>query len=418
MTPRILIVDDEPDFQRLIERRFRREIHGHKLEFSFAQNGKEALRVLETDPGIEIVLSDLNMPEMDGLTLLGHLKDVARPLKTVVVSAYGDMKKIRQAMNCGAFDFLTKPIDFDDVAVTIDRTVQELQQIKSSLVTRQKLMAIECELDLASRIQNALLPSADQKRTSESQIELFAEMIPARVVGGDFYDFFEIEGGRIGFLIGDVSGKGVPASLFMTATRILMRSIGSQGVSPGECLNQVNTNLLREKVPGMFVTVIYAILDPTSGEIEFSIAGHNMPYRFSMDGTWLMRGETGPVLGILENAQFPTIKICLSPNEGVLLYTDGVTEAMNTADEEFSFERLEKVISHSAQLPLRSMVGEIIESVKNHTSDMQQTDDITMLAIRYLSRQRTQPAELSLINLSDSVLEHAAGGSTINTCKL
>jgi phosphoserine phosphatase RsbU/P len=397
MTPRILVVDDEPDLQRLIERKFRQEIRENQLEFVFASNGKEALRLVQEDMAIEIILSDLNMPEMDGLTLMRHLKELARPLKTIVVSAYGDLKNIRMAMNYGAFDFLTKPIDFDDVATTIARTAGELQQIKNALLTRQKLTIMECELDLASRIQNALLPSTASDTGPGSPVEIFAQMIPARVVGGDFYDFFEIAGGRLGFVIGDVSGKGVPASLFMTATRILMRSVGSQGGSPGHCLAQVNESLLRERVPAMFVTVFYGILDIASGEIEFSIAGHNMPYRFSEEGVRLINGDTGPVLGILERAEFPTVKTVLQPGEGLLLYTDGVTEALNAAEEEFSPERLAETVSRRTHLPARHLVGEIVQSVQQHSAGMGQTDDLTALIIRYLG----QPVETRAVPFSE-----------------
>lgn len=123
MTAQILVVDDEPDFRALMERRFRKEIRAGEMEFAFAENGDEALKIVQDGNGIDVVLSDINMPGMDGLALLEHLQSFDTELKTIMVSAYGDMENIRRAMNGGAFDFVTKPIDFSDLRVTIDKTL-------------------------------------------------------------------------------------------------------------------------------------------------------------------------------------------------------------------------------------------------------------------------------------------------------
>jgi len=125
---RILVVDDEPDMETLLRQKFRREIRKEELEFHFARDGQDALDLLADDPDFSMVLSDINMPRMDGLTLLGHLAEKHTALKSVVVSAYGDMENIRTAMNRGAFDFLTKPIDFSDLQITIDKTLKHLEE--------------------------------------------------------------------------------------------------------------------------------------------------------------------------------------------------------------------------------------------------------------------------------------------------
>ncbi len=133
MTTKILVVDDETDLQSLIKQKFRKEIREQKYEFAFAFDGEDALEKLNETPGIDMVLSDINMPKMDGLTLLLKLHDMSPLLKTVMVSAYGDMEKIRTAMNRGAFDFVTKPVDFNDLGLTIDKTIEHIQQIKKTL---------------------------------------------------------------------------------------------------------------------------------------------------------------------------------------------------------------------------------------------------------------------------------------------
>ena len=132
MPAKILFVDDEPDQAKLMQRMFRRRIRAGEMTFLFAGNGEEALEVLEAEPDVDLVVSDINMPRMDGLTLLEHLTDPKRMLKAVIVSAYGDMKNIRTAMNKGAFDFVTKPVDYEDLEATIEKTLAVLGQMRES----------------------------------------------------------------------------------------------------------------------------------------------------------------------------------------------------------------------------------------------------------------------------------------------
>jgi CheY-like chemotaxis protein len=150
MPIRALIVDDEPDLEVLIAQKYRRKIKDGEFEFVFARNGEEALTKLTEDPTLDVVMSDINMPVMDGLTLLTKLQDIERTVKAVMISAYGDMKNIRTAMNRGAYDFLTKPIDFQDFEVTLHRTTKELQTINEGLKAREQLSAIRKELSVAA----------------------------------------------------------------------------------------------------------------------------------------------------------------------------------------------------------------------------------------------------------------------------
>ena len=208
---KILVVDDEPDLEQLVRQRMRREIRRGLYEFVFARNGVEALDRLNEDQNIGMVLSDINMPEMDGLTLLEQIPTVNPDIHAVVVSAYGDMENIRMAMNRGAFDFVIKPIDFEDLQLTIRRTLEHLAQWRAALEARDKLVALENELDIANRMQQSILPT---KFPEAPDYQVFASMEPARDVGGDFFDVLHLPDGRIGLVVADVSGKGVPAAPF------------------------------------------------------------------------------------------------------------------------------------------------------------------------------------------------------------
>ena len=156
---KILVVDDEPDLERLVLQQMRREIRRQQYEFVFAHNGIEALELLSQDRAIDLVVSDINMPKMDGLTLLDRIPDIQPDLRSVIVSAYGDMKNIRTAMNRGAFDFVTKPIDFADLKVTIERTLRNLLAWREAAESREKLLVIQNELGVASKMQQSILPT-------------------------------------------------------------------------------------------------------------------------------------------------------------------------------------------------------------------------------------------------------------------
>src|SRR5258708_28604717 len=154
----ILVVDDEPDLELLVRQRFRKQIREKEFEFHFSHNGEEALQALEIRPHIDLVLSDINMPVMDGLTLLGKRNEGHKRLRAVVVSAYGDMPNIRTAMNRGAIDFLTKPIDFEDLEITIRKTLDHVVRMRQEVESQERLEAIQHELGVAARIQQSILP--------------------------------------------------------------------------------------------------------------------------------------------------------------------------------------------------------------------------------------------------------------------
>ena len=237
MAIKILSVDDEQDLEVLLTHYFRRKIRKGEYEFSFAHNGLEALNLMVEHPDFDIILSDINMPEMDGLTLLSKINERRNPAqKCIMVSAYGDMKNIRTAMNRGAFDFATKPIDMEDLAQTIEKAIEEINYAKQSQCEHQQLESIQSDLTLAGEIQKAILPCTFPPFPEIKNLDIYASMTPAKEIGGDFYDFFRLGNDRIGFVIADVSGKGVPASLFMAVSCTLIRSVAQTAESSCKCL--------------------------------------------------------------------------------------------------------------------------------------------------------------------------------------
>jgi len=385
MPAKILVVDDEPDLEALIRQRFRKKIQAQELQFIFACNGVDALGKLRDNPGIDIVLTDINMPEMDGLTLLGELSKLDVLLKTVIVSAYDDMRNIRTAMNRGAFDFITKPIDFQDLEITIDRTLQELSLLKQAAQARDQLLTIQKELIVATSIQQSIIPRTFPPFPGRQEFEIYAEMHPARRVGGDFYDFFLLDEEKIGFVIADVCGKGVPAAIFMAMGRALLKATALTGVSPSECLRQVNLQLCGESDCGLFVTLFYGILYARTGEVEYSVAGHSLPYLlYGAGGIAAVEHTGGMVLGLFKDNDYQIGRILLRPGDALFLYTDGITEAMNANQKFFSEQRLEEILQRADRSSLQEVTNSVISEVKSFCVDVPQTDDITVLALRYL----------------------------------
>jgi PAS domain S-box-containing protein len=182
MAARIMVVDDEPDLEVLIRQKFRRQIRRGELEFVFAHNGLDALAKLKADPDIELVLSDINMPEMDGLTLLEELKQAHPLVKAVIVSAYGDMENIRTAMNRGAFDFLTKPINFQDLEITTSKTLEYVNQIKRALAQEKQARQAESELLASLQKEVKIRQQAEAAlRESEERLTQYLEALPIGV---------------------------------------------------------------------------------------------------------------------------------------------------------------------------------------------------------------------------------------------
>ncbi len=380
--PRVLIVDDEPDIEDLIRQRFKRR-HSN-FDFMFARDGREALERLRADESIDLVVTDINMPVMDGLTLLGRLNSLnGRVVKAVILSAYGDMENIRTAMNRGAFDFLTKPIDFQDFETTLQRGAEALRLTREGLEARAQLSALHYELDIAARIQMSMLPQTFEL-PGRRDFDVYAQTVPARRVGGDFYDFFLIDENRLGFLVGDVSGKGVPAALFMAVSRTLLRATALQDMAPAKCLQYANEILGGQSEPGVYVTAFYGILHTDTGHLDYCIGGHNPPYRVLASGELQRIEEPGSaILGLLANVRYEEGRLQLSPGDSVFLFTDGVTEANKFEESFFGERRLREVLASTAGKSPQEMVDAVQSAVAEYIGNAPQSDDITALALRW-----------------------------------
>ena len=386
---KILVVDDEPDLQSLIMQKFRKEIKENQYDFTFAGNGIQALKRIDEEKDIELILADINMPEMDGLTLLAKINEMNNKLiKSVIVSAYGDMDNIRTAMNMGAYDFITKPIDLKDLKITIEKSLKEIQDYKAVASAQKKLLALQQELDIANIIQTSLLQKKFPAFPDRKEFDIFAKMVPAKEVGGDLYDFFLIDKYRLGVVVGDVSGKGIAAALLMAVSKTLLKATATKGMPADNILSEVNNIIAEESPSNMFVTVFLGVLDTRSGSFEYSNGGHNPPYLISADGTAKQLDNIGGLLlGAIKDVEYQSNVVMLKPGESLFFYTDGVTEAFNKDEEEFQETRLEKSLANRNSLNTDELVQRVFDDVQSYSEGTLQSDDITCVALKYLKQK-------------------------------
>lgn len=267
---------------------------------------------------------------------------------------------------------------------------QHMDWLKTTTAAKER---IESELAIARDIQMAILPNLSAPIPNQDAFDLRTLIVPAREVGGDFYDFFPLDENRLGFLIADVSGKGVPAALFMAVTKTLIKSTARDRHNPAEMLTQVNAELAADNDSNMFVTVFCGVLDARTGDLEYVNAGHNPPVLIGIDGRpRLLTGTPQLLLGIMEDVVYRSASLRLTSGERLLLYTDGVTEAMNARDELYSEARLLDMLASAPRQPLAGLIESLLQHVQRFAGEAPQSDDITLLAIEYRGSGSHVPA--------------------------
>lgn len=251
--------------------------------------------------------------------------------------------------------------------------------------TQRTKELIESELSVAREIQMSIVPKIFPAFPERPEFDVFAVLEPAKEVGGDLYDFFLLDDDHLCFTVGDVSGKGVPASLFMAVTKTLIKAKADIKLGPDEILYQVNNELCKDNDSGMFVTEFLGILTISSGDVVFSNGGHNVPYLLRANGTVeALPKIPGMALGVMEDVGYVQANICLNAGDSLVLYTDGVTEAMNPAGELLDEIRLENILRKSEPKTAQEEVRHILDSTRQFVNGASQSDDITILVIKYL----------------------------------
>jgi serine phosphatase RsbU (regulator of sigma subunit)/FixJ family two-component response regulator len=431
----LLIVDDN-SVNRIVLSRY---ISKLGYQATLAENGRQALEKLQTEP-FDLVLLDVQMPEMNGYQVLEQLKADThlRDIPVIMISAVDELESVVKCIELGAQDYLPKQFDpvllnarisaclekkrlrdqevaylqhvsrIIDAAVAVEantfdpESLEEVarrpdalgylarvfQHMVDEIYAREQRLThearvrerIEQEMRVARLIQQTLLP---RELPSLPNWRIAAHYQPAQAVGGDFYDFLPLPDGNLGIFIGDVSGKGVPAALVMATTRSVLRTSAQSLIAPGQVLETVN-NLLYPDIPAnMFVTCLYALLDPKEGRLHFANAGHELPYRCHAASVMELRA-TGMPLGMMPGMHYDERETVLAPGDAVLFYSDGLVEAHDMMREMFGLARLQRLIaihSRSGAALIHCLLTELTHFTG---AQWEQEDDITLVTLQYV----------------------------------
>jgi sigma-B regulation protein RsbU (phosphoserine phosphatase) len=385
--PRILVVDDNDDNRYTLTLYL--DLEGY-TDVESAHDGEEAIARLAA-AAFDLVLLDVMMPKLDGYQVLAWIKDQARlrDLPVIMISALNEMNSVIRCIELGAVDYLLKPFNPVILKARLGATLEK-KRLRDEVDAH--LARLEAELNAARRLQMAMVPHSFPAPSAEFPVDLWASMEPAREVGGDLYDFFLTGDGKLCFLVGDVSGKGMPAALFMARAKSLirivadlMRSPNGACASPADIVTRVNRELCQDNSDMMFVTLFFAMFTPETGEVEFCNAGHNAPYRLGK-AVETIEGVKGIILGVRPDAVYSSGQLFLAPGEGIYVFTDGVTEANNSAEDMFGETRLEAVLRACGGSRSAEIVKSVAAAVRGFVGDALPFDDITMLAIRRVDR--------------------------------
>jgi sigma-B regulation protein RsbU (phosphoserine phosphatase) len=383
----LLVVDDNEDNRYTLTRRLQREGYGN---LTTAENGQQALDLLAARP-FDLVLLDVMMPGLNGHQVLERMRadNRLRHVPVIMISALDEIDSVIRCIELGAEDYLSKPFNPTLLRARVGASLEK-KRLRDEVV--DALNQIEGELRAARQIQLSMVPTEFLIPTPERPVEVYATLEPARRVGGDLYDFFWGEDGRLYFVVADVSDKGAPAALFMARTKTMIRLVATlyrlpDGglMEPHQIMEKVNDGLSLENEQGMFVTVFLGILDPATAMLSFCNAGHNLPYLLSaVDGVSVLDGARGKVLGIRPTFTYRTESLKLTPGDGLFVYTHGITEALNTAGEMFEDERLADALRSLSGASAREIVATVMERVQTFAADADQADDIAAMGLRFV----------------------------------
>ena len=273
---------------------------------------------------------------------------------------------------------IENPEEFAQLASTYDKMTKDIK-----LITQERAK-INSELSIAKSIQASSLPNVFPPFPDKSEFDIFALMEPAKEVGGDFYDFYFINDTKFMFLIADVSGKGVPAALFMMTVKTLINNISQVNDDPKYLIKKINKKICETNKEGFFVTMLAGIIDIKTGELNIINCGHNLPLIKRQNGAYeYLRLNSNIVLGVFEDAEFEIYNTVMKSGDIIYTYTDGVTEAINIDDEIYGEEKLYECLNSIKDTKPSNIAQKVKDSIKKYTDSVPQSDDITMLIFKY-----------------------------------
>ena len=380
----VVVVDDDITNLKMAGR----ILSKNNMRVTALKSGTALLDYIKTNKP-DLILLDIKMPGLDGFETMKRLQEQMNPsekIPVIFLTADDSQDAETHGLALGAMDFIKKPFIPDVLVLRVRHTI-DLVRLQHDL--EQENERIRSELAMASRIQSAMLPGIFPAFPERKEFDIYASMDPVRGVGGDFFDFFFIDRDHLCLLIADVSGKGIPAALFMMASKIILADNAKSGKSPAQILQDTNEAICANNPEEMFVTVWLGILDISTGLLTTANAGHEYPALMHADGQFeLFRDRHGLVVGGMPGVKYHEHSLQMYPGSKLFVYTDGVPEATDAENALFGTTRmLEALNAHANESPKQILHG-VRQAVNEFVSDMEQFDDLTMMCLEYMPKER------------------------------
>jgi len=334
------------------------------------------------------------------------VRGVCNRIAQPILKLSGDVRHVGD----GHLDYLSDIHSGDEIellSASFERMTASLRAYIDNLtrVTAEK-ERIGAELSIATRIQSSMLPCIFPPFPDRQEFDIYAMMIPAKEVGGDFYDFFMVDDDHLALVIADVSGKGIPAALFMMTTKTLIKTLALKGISPAQVLDEANARLCENNEAGMFVTAWIGILEISTGKFAFANAGHNPPFiRRKGEGFAPLKARPGFVLAGMEGTRYHQVETTILPGDMLYLYTDGVTETANPQEVLYGEERLQQALEARCSPNLKEFLSGVKADIDAFADGAPQSDDITMLVLRVDKNGRSGEKRLTVAARADQMRE-------------
>jgi serine phosphatase RsbU (regulator of sigma subunit) len=374
---KILVVDDEIANLQKLQRTF-----VDRYPVLAAGSGKEALELIRTHEGIAVIIADQRMPDMTGMDLFRQTLQILPDAIRIILTGYTDVEVLMEAINsCKVFRYIVKPWDPPDLLMTVERGIEsyrlamENAQFRKELIRRERLQQ---ELEIAREIQRYILPPCCPDLPG---YEIAVEYHPAREVGGDLYDFDWNRETGLQIVIGDVSGKSIPAALYGAVFSGQLRTLFTQSLAPGEMLNRANASLFAHYQVSNHIAVASVRIDLRRG--AGAVANGGMPFPYLLHGGKVSRLEaSGVPLGLLEEATYDEVLLRMEPGDLLVLASDGVTDACDPGDRMYDETRFVACIERHASDDAAQVTKSLYQAIREFTHDADVRDDITILALK------------------------------------
>ncbi len=380
----LLVVDDDPDILRVV--RFYLSKQNYTVQT--AENGQEALAFLNANPAVELILSDVMMPEMNGLELLERVRKnpLWSEIPVILISAEGETSKKIAGLNLGADDFITKPFNFDELMARV-RNHLRLRRLQREVLTANDLLRQQNErfledLEAARAVQQALMPSEFPR---SPHYQLAANYLPVERVGGDFFDMVELEGGRkLGVLVADVCGHGIAAAFITAMTKISFRNACFTTSDPAKVLDTMN-RVLYTNIKNGYVTAFYGVLDTEAREFAYASGGHPplLVHRRSENRMFDLQPQS-TFLGFFDKVKFAADVLPVVPGDRIVFYTDGLYESRNRNDEYFTTARVAEIVGKMGNAGILDVLGSVLKNLHGFLGTTAMQDDVTIVGLDIL----------------------------------